>query len=241
MSLVSLEIHTAAGPQRLPPSRFAFPDPRLADGHGLIGYGADFEPETVIAAYARGIFPWPHPDAEQLWFSPDPRAVIPVGGLHVSRRLARVIRSGRFRVTLDRAFEAVMRGCTVRPGEGTWITEHLIHAYVELHRLGWAHSFEVWTREGDLAGGLYGVAAGSMFGAESMFHRVADASKVAMVAMMEHAERIGLTLIDVQVLTGHTERMGAVEISRDEYLRKLRAALGREVDWSAGSGPGAVQ
>jgi len=233
VSLVDLEIFTAGPPQRLPPPRFDFPDARLADRQGLVGYGADFAPETVISAYVRGIFPWPHPDAEALWFSPDPRAVIPVGGLHVSRRLARTIRSGRFRVSLDWAFEAVMRGCAERPGEGTWITERLIRGYVELHRLGWAHSFEVWTQEGELAGGLYGVAVGSMYGAESMFHRVTDASKVAMVAMMEHAERIGLTLVDVQVLTDHTARMGAIEIPRDEYLRRLWDALGRDVDWES--------
>lgn len=232
MSLIDLEIFTAGQPQPLAPPRFGFPDARLADRQGLVGYGADFAPETVISAYVRGIFPWPHPDAEELWFSPDPRAIIPIGGLQVSRRLGRTIHSGRFRVSLDRAFEAVMRGCAERGDEGTWITERLIRGYVELHRLGWAHSFEVWTQEGELAGGLYGVAVGSMYGAESMFHRVTDASKVAMVAMMEHAERIGLTLIDVQVLTEHTERMGAVEISRDEYLRRLWDALGRDVDWA---------
>lgn len=232
--MIELEIHTQTAPRPLPVPRFSFPDGRQADSQGLVGYGADFEPETVISAYVRGIFPWPHDDAELLWFSPDPRTILPIGGLHVSRRLARTIRSGRFRVTLDAAFEEVMTGCTDRE-EGTWITPGLVAGYVRLHELGRAHSFEVWTRDGELAGGLYGVAIGTMFGAESMFHRVPDASKVAMVAMMEHAERIGLTLIDIQVLTEHTERMGGVEISRDEYFRLLREARQREADWSGGS------
>ncbi len=228
--MIDPEIHTKGPPQRLPPPRFEFPDARLADGNGLVGYGADFAPETIISAYVRGIFPWPHDDAEMLWFSPDPRGILPVGGLHVSRRLRRTIRSGKFRVTLDAAFERVMLGCAGR-SEGTWISPGLIRGYAQLHELGWAHSFDVWTTDGELAGGLYGVALGSMFGAESMFSRVTDASKVAMVAMMEHAERIGVTLIDIQVLTEHTERMGGIEIPRDEYLRRLREALEREVDW----------
>ena len=231
MSLVNLEIRTAGPPQPLPAPRFEFPDARLADRQGLVGYGGDFAPETIVSAYVRGVFPWPHPDAELLWFSPDPRAIIPVGGLHVSRRLARTIRSGQFRVTLDAAFERVMRACAVREDDGTWITPGLINGYTRLHELGWAHSFEVWASDGELAGGLYGVALGGMFGAESMFHRVSDASKVAMVAMMEHAERIGLTLIDVQVLTDHTARMGAIEIPRIAYLGRLIEALGRKVDW----------
>jgi leucyl/phenylalanyl-tRNA---protein transferase len=232
--LIDLEIHTKGPPQRLPPPRFDFPDARRADSNGLVGYGADFAAETVISAYVRGIFPWPHDDAEMLWFSPDPRTILPVAGLHIPRRLQRTIRGGRFRVTLDAAFERVIAGCADRP-EGTWITPRMIDSYVRLHELGWAHSFEVWSLDGNLAGGLYGVAVGSMFGAESMFHRVTDASKVAMVAMMEHAERIGVTLIDIQVLTEHTERMGGIEVSREEYLRRLREALGREVDWSGRS------
>lgn len=233
--MIELEIQTKGPPQRLPPPRFDFPDARLADANGLVGYGADFAPETIISAYVRGIFPWPHEDAEMLWFSPDPRGVLPVGGLHISRRLQRTIRSGKFRVTLDAAFERVMLGCADR-SEGTWISPRLIRGYVELHELGWAHSFDVWTQDGELAGGLYGVAVGSMFGAESMFHRVTDASKVAMVAMMEHAARIGVTLIDIQVLTEHTEWMGGIEIPRDEYLRRLREALGGEVDWRGAAG-----
>lgn len=227
---IPLEIHTPGPPQPLPPCPYAFPHPRKAESDGFIAYGGDFEPATIIAAYSQGIFPWPQPVEELLWFSPDPRAIIPLDGLHISRRLARTIRAAHFRVTLDAAFEDVMHTCTVRD-EGTWITPRIIDGYVRLHRLGWAHSFEVWDESGALVGGLYGVAVGSLFGAESMFHRATDASKIAMVALVEHAKRIGLTVIDVQVLTPHTERMGAIAIPRTEYLSKLTAALKQDVHW----------
>ncbi len=187
--------------------------------------GADFEPATVVAAYRAGYFPWPQPEAEYLWYSPDPRAVIPNGGLHVSRRLGRTIRSGRFGVTIDAAFERVILACADRP-EGTWITENIVEGYLALHELGWAHSIETWTADGQLAGGLYGIRVDSLFGAESMFHHVTDASKVAMAAMMHWAEATAVRLIDVQVLTPHTAGMGAIEISREEYLRRLRASVG---------------
>ena len=228
--LIALEIHTNGPPRPLPPCPYTFPDPRHADTDGLVAFGGDFDPSTIIAAYRNGMFPWPHPDEELLWFSPDPRAIIPLDGIHISRRLARTIRGGRFRLTLDAAFEEVIRACAARD-EGTWITPGLIDGYVRLHGAGWAHSFEAWTASGDLVGGLYGVAVGSLFGAESMFHRATDASKVAMAAMMEHAHRIGLTLIDVQVITPHTARMGAIEISRSAYLDALALALTNSIDW----------
>lgn len=186
--------------------------------------GGDFAPGTIIAAYRKGIFPWPHEIQEYLWFSPDPRAILPAENLHVSRRLARTIRQGRFRVTLDAAFADVMAGCAVRE-EGTWITPGLMRGYVRLNELGWAHSFEVWGADGELAGGLYGVALGGMFGAESMFYRVRDASKVAVVAMVQHCQRVGVALIDLQVLTAHTASLGAVEVSRDENLARLEAVV----------------
>ncbi len=187
--------------------------------------GGDFEPGTIVEAYRRGIFPWPHDREELLWFSPSPRAIIPVGGLHVSQRLARTVRQLTFNVTMDRAFAAVVAGCADRP-EGTWIGANYARGYVRLHELGWAHSFEVWTNDGTLAGGLYGLRVGRMFGAESMFFRVTDASKIAMVAMMQWATDEGINLVDVQVLTPHTARMGAVEISRAEYLERLHLATG---------------
>ncbi|MGE0602138.1 MAG: leucyl/phenylalanyl-tRNA--protein transferase [Dehalococcoidia bacterium] len=214
-----------------PPCPWQFPDPHRAEDHGLIGEGADFSPSTILSAYRRGIFPWPHGATEYLWFSPNPRAIIPLEGLMVSRRLGRTIRTGKFRVTVDSAFEAVMVACSEGRDDGTWITPALIEGYRELHRMGWVHSFEVWNRDSELVGGLYGVGVGAIFGAESMFSRERDASKVAMVALVQHARRVGIELIDIQVLTEHTERMGAVEISRDEYLGRLREAVGKPVEW----------
>lgn len=217
---MEIEVHDTGPPQPLRPSRFTFPDVRLAGAEGLVAWGGDFAPGTLIEAYRHGIFPWPHRQEERLWFSPDPRAIISPGGLHISRRLARTIRQGRFRVTLNAAFERVIDGCADREDE-TWITPAYRRGYVRLHELGWAHSIETWSADGSLAGGLYGVNTGGLFGAESMFHRVSDASKVAMVAMVQHCGDAGVSLIDVQVLTPHVQRMGAVEIPRDEYLRRL--------------------
>lgn len=230
---VALEIvsRTRTPPLPLPRCPWNFPDPRRFDDHGLVGEGADFAGSTIITAYRRGIFPWPHPENERLWFSPNPRAIIPLGGLRISARLGRTIRSGRFKVTVDTAFREVMVACASERREGTWITPTLLGSYCELHELGWAHSVEVWNRDGRLVGGLYGVGVGAMFGAESMFHGESDASKVAMVALMQHARAIGLELVDVQVLNDHTERMGAVEVARDEYLQRLARALARDVWW----------
>ena len=230
---IEIEIHDTGGPQPLPVCPYEFPSPAKVRKDGLAGVGGDFAPSTVIAAYSKGIFPWPHPEQEMLWFSPNPRAVIELDGQHVSRRLARRIAQGRFRVTMNAAFEAVVALCAAREDEGTWITPAYQLGYGALHRLGWAHSFEVWTADGALAGGLYGVAIGGLFGAESMFHRVTDASKVAMVALMQRAREVGGGLVDVQVITEHTRRMGAVEIPRREYLRRLGLEQGREVLWSA--------
>ncbi len=215
-----IDVRTKAPPAPLPTSPYAFADME-PDEQGLVGHGADFEPATIIAAYRAGCFPWPHPSYERLWFSPDPRAILPVGGLHVSRRLTRTIRAGGFGVTVDGAFEEVIRACSMNRPEGSWITPSLTAAYVRLHELGWAHSVEAWTREGALAGGLYGIRVGQMFGAESMFHRVRDGSKVAVVGFMQWCESEGIELVDVQVLTDHTASLGGVEIPREEYLERL--------------------
>lgn len=222
--LLPITVHTRGKPRPLPPSVYTFPDPRTVDAQGVVGWGGDFAPSTIIEAYRHGIFPWPHPGQEYLWFSPDPRAIIPVGGVHVSRRLARTLRQGRFRFTVDAAFDRVLEGCADRP-EGTWITPAYMDGYSELHRLGWAHSVEAWTQDGELAGGLYGIRVQRMFGAESMFHAVTDASKAALVAFDQWAASEGVTLIDVQVISPHTERMGAIDIPRDEYLARLAEAL----------------
>lgn len=229
---LTIDSGTPCRPAPVPLCQWEFPDVRTAPPDGLVAAGADFHPATIAGAYMAGIFPWPHPGDEYLWFSPDPRAILPVDGLVISQRLGRTVRSGRFRVSIDRAFEEVMQGCADRPDEGTWITPALVAGYRALHRLGWAHSVEVWGRDGALAGGLYGVGVGAMFGAESMFHRVTDGSKAAMVAMAQHAAAIGVRFIDVQVLTPHTASMGGVEISRDEYLARLKDALGAEARWA---------
>lgn len=165
-----------------------------------------------------------------LWWSPDPRAILPLDGLHVARRLARTLRQGRFRVTLNAAFPEVIDGCAARTE--TWITPAVREAYVQLHRLGWAHSIEVWV-DATLAGGLYGLSVGGLFAAESMFHRVRDASKVAVIALVEHARRVGTTLIDVQMPTEHLASLGVIAIERADYLRRLAAALPRRVAFAS--------
>ncbi|MGI8925576.1 MAG: leucyl/phenylalanyl-tRNA--protein transferase [Tepidiformaceae bacterium] len=213
---------SARHPRALPACRYRFPAIPGTAGD-LIAEGADFQPETVVAAYRAGCFPWPHPPRERLWFSPNPRAVIFPGGLRVSRRLARTVRQGRFTVSIDTAFAEVMAGCARR--DDTWITPALVAGYASLHDAGWAHSIEAWSADGALAGGLYGVRGGRLFGAESMFHAVADASKVAMVAMMEWAAAAEIGLVDVQVLNAHTASMGAIEVPRAEYLRLAARAM----------------
>ena len=197
--------------------------PERADETGLVAVGGDLEPMTLVLAYRSGVFPWFGPDDPILWWSPDPRAIIELDGLHVSRRLARTIRSGKFRVTANSAFAAVLRGCADRPG-GTWLTREMILAYQRLHRLGIAHSVETWLGN-ELAGGIYGVALGGLFAGESMFARVSDASKVALAALFDRLRQRRFRLFDTQVLTGHTGRMGGIEISRREYLARLRDAL----------------
>lgn len=220
---VTIAVRTRLPPQPLPPPRFRFPDPRGAPPSGFVARGGDLAPETIVAAYRAGLFPWPHDGVDELWWSPDPRAILPPERFHVSRRLARRVRQGRFRVTLDAAFAQVIAACAVRE-EGTWITPGMMRAYLRLHQLGWAHSVEVWDGEGALAGGLYGLRVDGLFGAESMFHRATDASKIALLALCRHAPRAGVSLIDVQLPTPHLESLGAVAVSRERYLELLAAA-----------------
>jgi leucyl/phenylalanyl-tRNA--protein transferase len=202
-----------------------FLDPQFADAEGLVGVGGDLSPERLLQAYRRGIFPFYDDSMPILWWSPDPRAIIEVDGLRVSRRLARTVRSGRFHVTINRAFPAVIEGCARRDSaDGVWITRDMAAAYERLHRLGHAHSVEVWHGP-DLAGGLYGVGIGGFFAGESMFSRVRDASKVALVFLMERLRDAGFQLFDVQFINPHTASLGATEVPRAEYLRRLRQAL----------------
>lgn len=212
----------------LPPSR-RFPPATASTSDGLICVGGRLSPEWLLDAYSQGIFPWPMWDDEPMaWWSLDPRAVIEIDQLHVSRRLQRTLRSGKFTATCNQAFEQVIRGCSVGAGreEGTWLTPAMIDAYCELHRLGHAHSVEVRVAEGGfLAGGIYGVAIGGLFAAESMFHRERDASKVALVHLVSHLQSRGYRLLDIQQWTPHTGSMGAAEIPRLDYLRRLAEAL----------------
>jgi len=181
-------------------------------------------PEGVLLAYAHGIFPMADErSGEVLWFRPDPRAILPLDGFHVSRSLARTIKRATFEIRVDTDFEGVMRGCADRP-EGTWISERFVEVYAALHRAGKAHSVEAW-REGRLVGGTYGLALGGAFMAESMFHRETDASKVALGALVARLREQGFILLDVQYVTPHLESLGAVEITRREYERRLAEAL----------------
>ena len=201
-----------------------FPDPNLAGPDGLVAVGSDLGVERLLAAYRMGIFPWTiHPIT---WWSPDPRAILELGGFHVSKSLARVIRRSQFEVTTDQSFRAVMEGCAApAPGRGgAWITEEFINAYTRLHGQGHAHSVEC-RRHGELVGGIYGVSLGGLFAGESMFHRVNNASKVALYHLVEHLRRRGFALFDIQMVTPATKPLGAIEIPRREYLRRLAAAV----------------
>ena len=199
--------------------------PDYASPEGIVGVGGDLTVATMLEAYRNGIFPWFNDGDPVIWWCPDPRAIIPMDTLHIPKRLKSVLKSGRFRHTLNQDFEGVIRGCRdVRIDEGTWITEEVVEAYCELHRLGHAHSLEVW--EGDLlAGGIYGVAIGGCFAGESMFYRVPEASKCALVWMVEHLLKRGYVLFDTQIINEHTERFGAIDIPRDNYMAMLHEAL----------------
>jgi leucyl/phenylalanyl-tRNA--protein transferase len=209
------------------PREPVFPDPARAEPDGLLAVGGDLSPERLLSAYAEGIFPWYGDDSPILWWSPDPRLVLEPAHLHVPRSLQKAIRQGRYRVSADEAFERVIARCAeqVRPGqEGTWITEEMLRAYVRLHQLGFAHSFEAWQGK-DLAGGLYGVSLGAAFFGESMYADRPDASKVAFVRAVAWLATRDVNLVDCQVRTEHLVRFGAHEVSRGVFLRRLAAAL----------------
>lgn len=205
----------------------AFPPAGLAERHGLLAVGGDLCVERLLAAYRAGIFPWYAEGDPILWWSPDPRLVLFPGDLRISRRLGRVLRKKTFQVTMDTAFEQVIRACAAAPrrsGDGTWIVDEMIDAYCRLHRAGYAHSVEAW-QEGKLAGGLYGVSLGRCFFGESMFTRTSDASKVAFVRLVQFLWNRDFDMIDCQMTTAHLVRFGAVEMRREAFLRRLAAAL----------------
>ena len=186
----------------------------------------ELTPDVLLSAYSRGVFPMAEQDGEIYWYRPDPRAILPLDGFHVSRSLARTVSNGRYEIRFDTQFETVMRACA-EPGadrETTWISEELVRAYTKLHRLGFAHSVESWLNE-QLVGGLYGVTMGGLFAGESMFSQRRDASKVALVHLIERLQTRGFQLLDVQFMTEHLRRFGALEIPAAEYERRLVGAL----------------
>ncbi|MEN8256817.1 MAG: leucyl/phenylalanyl-tRNA--protein transferase [Thermodesulfobacteriota bacterium] len=203
-----------------------FPPPMLARDDGLLAVGGDLSVERLLLAYSLGIFPWYSEGDPLLWWSPDPRLVLVPSEFHCSRRLSRTLRQGVFRVTFDQAFSQVIEGCAApRPGhDGTWIVPEMQEAYIRLHEEGWAHSVECW--QGDkLVGGLYGVSLGGFFFGESMFSEMANSSKVALASLAGQLEAWGFDLIDCQMHTSHLVRLGAREISGQEFSRLLQASL----------------
>ncbi|HEX3599931.1 MAG TPA: leucyl/phenylalanyl-tRNA--protein transferase [Lacipirellulaceae bacterium] len=242
----------------LSPPRF-FPPPTATTPDGLLCVGGRLTPEWLLDAYRHGIFPWPMWENDPIaWWSPDPRAVIELDGLHVSRRLQRRLRSGKFRVTSDRDFAGIIHGCATAGDrqDGTWLLPQMISAYREMHRLGHAHSIEVWSSlplpsgegrgkgeaprypdpnslpKGEgmrLVGGTYGIAIGGLFAAESMFHHVTDASKVAVAHLVAHLRNRGYELLDIQQWTPHTGTLGAVAIPRRAFLERLARAVNQPI------------
>ncbi len=229
----------APRPRPVPRSHWQIPPPEEADEDGVVGLGADLAPATLVSCYRDGIFPWPHDDVPLPWFSPDPRAVIPVGEVHLSRSLRRTLRRCGWTTTVDRAFPDVMAACGTDRGEdGTWITAEMLAAYTALHDLGWAHSVEVWDGP-DLVGGIYGVQVGGIFTGESMFHRRTDASKVALVDLVQRFAGAGGHLLDVQILTDHLATLGAREVPRADFLAHLHRW--RDLDVRLTRGPRAAR
>jgi leucyl/phenylalanyl-tRNA--protein transferase len=204
-----------------------FPPAHLAMDEGLLAVGGDLSPERLLLAYKEGIFPWFSENDPILWWSPNPRLVLFPDELRISRSLAKTLRQGKFRVTMDRDFQGVITACAEIRGknrDGTWITQEMIAAYVRLHELGYAHSVETWY-DGTLVGGLYGVSLGRGFFGESMFSHMSDASKVALVHLRDHLRRKYFHFIDCQMPTAHLLRLGACEISRERFQSLLRQAL----------------
>ena len=201
-----------------------FVPPRLAGDADVVGVGGPLTPETLLTAYGQGIFPWPVSGYPLLWFCPTRRAVLDFDRLHIPRRLARLRRRSSLTFTIDAAFDQVIAACrqSPRPGQdGTWITPPMVAAYCALHRLSHAHSAEAWDETGTLVGGLYGVSVGGVFSGESMFHHAPNASKLALLHLVDHLQRRGMGWMDIQMMTPHMAALGASEITRDEFLDRL--------------------
>lgn len=205
------------------PTPWVFPHASEADEAGVVGIGADLEPGTLLAAYRGGLFPMPVERRRLAWWSPDPRGVIPQGELVVRKSLRRSL--SRYEIRIDTSFRDVVEACSDPRRPHGWITRGIVDAYAALHQLGWAHSVEAWDEQGQLVGGLYGVSINGLFAGESMFHRAPDASKVALVALVDLLGDADDGLLDVQWTTPHLETLGAVDIPRDDYLVRLERAL----------------
>lgn len=201
-----------------------FPDPHIANAEGLVAVGGDLSVPRLLLAYRSGIFPWTVDPIT--WWSPDPRAIFELERFHVPHSLARVLRKDLFRVTIDTAFRRIIEMCAapIRGRRDTWISPEFIEAYTRLHEEGYAHSLECW-QGNELAGGIYGMAIGGLFAGESMFHRVSNASKVALFHLIQHLRNRGFVLFDIQMLTPVTQRLGGVMISREDYLARLSCAI----------------
>jgi leucyl/phenylalanyl-tRNA--protein transferase len=211
-------------PREPPPTRWRLPPAHLADGQGLVAVGADLEPGTLLAAYRSGLFPMPIGRRDIGWWSPNPRGVIPLDHLTVSKSLRQSCR--KYTTRVDTRFVEVMTRCGDPRRPNGWINKPFIAAYDGLHRLGWAHSVETFDGDGQLVGGLYGVRVRGLFAGESMFSTARDASKVALVSLVATLREVGVTLLDVQWTTPHLISLGAIDVPRDQYLRDLEAAVG---------------
>lgn len=212
---------------RLMKQEIMFPPVELAEPDGILAVGGDLSIPRLLEAYRHGIFPWYSEDQPLMWWSPDPRMVLFPKEIHVSRSMRRVLNSGRFEITVDRAFREVMQACALmpRPGQdGTWITKAILESYCELHLLGHAHSVEAW-RDGVLVGGLYGVMLGRIFYGESMFSREPNASRAAFIPFVKRLEQLGFPLIDSQVHTSHLESLGGRQIPRGDFLELMEYGL----------------
>lgn len=209
-------------PREPPKTDWQFPNLDRVDPDGLVGTGADLEPATVLAAYRHGIFPMPI-QGRLGWWSPDPRGILPLDELKISRSLRRSAK--RFRVSLNENFQTVMTQCQKIPRDGGWITTEFVDTYSKLHEMGWTHSIEVWDEKDDLVGGLYGIRVNGLFAGESMFSLATDASKVALVELVRILKAANVILLDVQWQTPHLSSLGVVEFSRGDYLDLLKNAL----------------
>lgn len=212
-----------------------FPAPQLADATGLVAITPDVNWQMLLAAYTQGIFPWA--DNPVRWYSPDPRAVFEPARVHLPRNLPKLMRRAQFSLSYDTAFAAVVQGCAAaHEADGVWITPRFAQAYLDLHTRGFAHSVEVW-QHNSLVGGVYGVQIGQAFAGESMFHTVSNASKAAFWGLLQQLEAQSVTLLDAQVLNAHTQRLGACDIARSDYLQRLKGAVGRPAQGSGALWP----